>query len=78
MNGLLWANAPVSGGVTVLFAALLVGLILCLAFEEKLHAKKSVIAGTFAIICLLLGAVFNILPFQKWSSAATRSNSRIT
>ena len=66
MNGLLLANAPVvSGGVTLLFAALLVGLILCLAFEEKLHAKKSVIAGTFAIICLLLGAIFGILPFQK-------------
>ncbi|GAB5404707.1 MAG: hypothetical protein Aurels2KO_29380 [Aureliella sp.] len=55
----------VSAGVTILFGALLVGLILCLALEEKLHAKKSVIAGVFAIICLLLGAVFEILPFEE-------------
>ncbi len=55
----------VSTGTTLLFACLLVGLIACLALEEKLHAKKSVIAGTFAIICLLLGAVFQILPFEE-------------
>ena len=55
----------VPGGVTLLFAALLVGLVLCLALEERLHAKKSVIAGSFAIVCLLLGAVFEILPFEQ-------------
>jgi Na+/H+ antiporter NhaD/arsenite permease-like protein len=55
----------VSGGVTLLFAAILVGLIACLALEEKLHARKSVIAGTFAILCLLLGAICGILPFEK-------------
>ena len=49
--------------VTLLFAAILVGLILCLALEEKLHAKKSVIAGFFAIVCLTLGAVMELLPF---------------
>ncbi len=49
--------------VTLLFAALLVGLILCLAFEEKLHAKKSLIAGVFAVVSLLLGAAFDLLPF---------------
>ena len=66
MLGILLANAGhVSAGVTSLFALLLVGLIVCLAFEEKLHAKKSVIAGTFAIVCLLLGAIFDILPFQE-------------
>jgi Na+/H+ antiporter NhaD/arsenite permease-like protein len=58
------AEHLVSGGITVLFASLLAGLILCLAMEEKLHAKKSVIAGVFAIICLLMGAVFGILPFE--------------
>lgn len=52
-------------GVTLFFAALLVALITCLALEEKLHAKKSVIAGTFAIICLLAGAIFGILPFEE-------------
>ena len=54
----------VSMGTTILFACLLVGLVSCLAFEEKLHAKKSVIAGSFAIVCLLLGAMFDILPFE--------------
>ena len=63
MNGLLLAATSVSAGVTFLFSLLLVGLIVCLALEEKLHAKKSVIAGIFAIVCLLLGAICGILPF---------------
>ena len=64
MIPLLSATAhPVSTGVTALFAAVLVGLILCLALEEKLHAKKSLIAGAFAGISLLLGAAFGLLPF---------------
>lgn len=54
----------VSPMITAIFGLLLVCLIACLALEEKLHAKKSVIAGTFAIICLLLGAIFEILPFE--------------
>ena len=49
-------------GVTMAFAALLVGLIVCLALEEKIHAKKSVIAGIFAIVSLLAGAAFGLLP----------------
>lgn len=57
-------DAPVAGADTVVFACLLVGLIVCLALEEKLHAKKSVIAGTFAIVCLLLGTVRGLLPFD--------------
>ncbi|MDP6554838.1 MAG: SLC13 family permease [Pirellulaceae bacterium] len=55
----------VAGGITALFAVLLAALILCLALEEKLHAKKSVIAGVFAIICLLLGAAYGVLPFDN-------------
>ena len=51
-------------GIRLLFAALLVGLIVSLALEEKLHAKKSVIAGLFAVVCLLAGAVCGILPFD--------------
>ena len=39
-------------GVTLLFAGILVAMILCLALEEKLHAKKSVIVGAFAMISL--------------------------
>ncbi len=46
------------------FAAILAGLILCLAMEEVLHAKKSVIAGCFAVVCLFLGAAAGILPFE--------------
>ena len=38
----------VAPSVTYVFCGLLVALILCLAFEEKLHAKKSIIAGAFA------------------------------
>ena len=59
------SHAHVSTSVQVLFALLLVGLIVCLALEEKIHAKKSVISGVFAVICLLLGAFCGILPFGK-------------
>ena len=38
------AEGAVPLGVTLMFSALLVGLILCLALEEKIHAKKSIIA----------------------------------
>ena len=55
-------SVPVS--VQLLFAGLLVALIACLALEEKLHAKKSVIAGLFAVVCLLLGSYYGILPFD--------------
>ncbi len=58
------ASHEVSIGVTLFFAALLVAMILCLAFEEKLHAKKSVIVGAFAVASLLLGGLFGLLPFS--------------
>ncbi len=62
----LWAmQTEISTSVTVLFGCLLVGLVLCLAFEEKLHAKKSLIAGCFAIVCLLLATAMGILPYEK-------------
>jgi Na+/H+ antiporter NhaD/arsenite permease-like protein len=66
VNLALLANTEthVAGIDTAIFACLLVALITCLALEEKLHAKKSVIVGTFAIICLLLGAIRGILPFN--------------
>ena len=40
--------------VTLLFMAILIALIACLALEEKIHAKKSVIAGVFALVALFL------------------------
>ena len=48
------------------FATLLVGMILCLAFEEKLHAKKSLIVGLFAVATLLAGAVLLPLPYGPY------------
>ncbi len=55
----------VEGWVTGLFAALLVAMVLTLAFEEKIHAKKSMITGAFAVITLFLGAAFGLLPFGE-------------
>ena len=53
----------VSSGVTLCFAFILLCMIITLALEEKLHAKKSVIVGVYAIICLFLGALLGLLPF---------------
>ena len=47
--------------VTYLFTGLLVAMILCLALEEKFHAKKSVIVGAFAVITLLLASAFGLV-----------------
>ena len=55
-------SGDVSSGITYLFTGVLVAMILCLAFEEKLHAKKSVIVGFFAVVVLFLGQVFDFLP----------------
>ncbi len=54
-------------GTTLFFAALLVAMIVCLALEEKLHAKKSVIVGLFASVCLLLDAACGLLPLGNVS-----------
>lgn len=58
--------------VTGLFMVLLVLMIAALALEEKLHAKKSIIVGGFAGLCLLLVTFIDealdeiqILPFGK-------------
>ena len=58
------SNHSVSSGVTYIFFGLLVCMVLCLALEEKIHAKKSVIVGLFSIIALFLGAWFHLLPFE--------------
>lgn len=62
--------------VTYTFTALLIGLVLCLAFEEKLHAQKSVIASIFALIGLGLGTALDILPFGP--EAATKGAAPLT
>jgi Na+/H+ antiporter NhaD/arsenite permease-like protein len=56
-------TAHISQGVTLFFGALLASMILALALEEKLHAKKSIIVGTFAIFCLLIASGLGIIPF---------------
>ncbi len=64
--GTLIASAnTVPNSITILFAVLLIGLIACLALEEKLHAKKSIIAAAFAVLCLFLGTLTNVLSFQN-------------
>jgi len=57
------AHDSVPMWMTLLFSALLVGLIACLALEEKIHAKKSIIAGVFALICLFVANVFHLYEF---------------
>jgi Na+/H+ antiporter NhaD/arsenite permease-like protein len=51
-----------SGTTTLLFGFLLAAMIVCLAAEEKIHAKKSIITGVFAILSLFLGDFFQLLP----------------
>ena len=65
MTNIVFASTDVSGGITLLFAALLVGLIACLAFEEKLHARKSIIVGTFAGVCLLLETIIGYVTGER-------------
>ena len=36
--------------ITYLFTGLLLAMVLCLALEEKIHAKKSVIVGVTAVV----------------------------
>ncbi|HHD63130.1 MAG TPA: hypothetical protein ENK96_01925 [Desulfobulbaceae bacterium] len=56
-------TAHISQGTTLFFGALLASMILALALEEKIHAKKSIIVGTFAIFCLLIASGLGIIPF---------------
>ena len=55
------AAHPVDCGVTAVFAVILVAMILCLALEEKLHAKKSVIVAIFAVVSLLGAAMAGLI-----------------
>ena len=61
------AEHAVPLGITLLFAGILGALIVCLALEEKIHAKKSVIVGWFSVVSLLLatylGGPNGLLPF---------------
>lgn len=54
-------DVPLS--TTLGFAGLLAAMIACLALEEKIHAKKSIIVGLFAVVALAAGTAFHLLPF---------------
>ncbi len=60
------AIAEVPGGITLLFSAILVALIVSLALEEKLHAQKSLVVGLYAILSLILGAILLPLPYGPY------------
>lgn len=62
---LIAAQHDVAGWITGLFGGLLAALILTLALEEKIHAKKSIIVAAFAVLCLLLGTATGIITFQS-------------
>lgn len=49
--------------VTVLFGLILAAMIASLALEEKIHAKKSIIVGFYAGVCLILGTLLHLIPF---------------
>ena len=57
------AAHDVPGWQTGMFAVILLLMVLSLAFEEKIHAKKSIITGIFAIISLLIATGCDLLPF---------------
>ena len=59
-------SPEVTGPVTALFTFILVAMIVSLALEEKIHAKKSLIVGLFALVSLLLGAILLPLPFGPY------------
>ena len=53
--------------MTYLFALLLLAMVLALAFEEKIHAKKSLITGVTAVIALFMGSFFGIFDLSHAS-----------
>lgn len=51
---------------TVMFGLILAAMIAALALEEKIHARKSIIVGTFAGLCLILATVLKLLDFHPF------------
>ena len=56
-------HTHVTTSITYSFAAILVLMVVCLALEEKLHAKKSLIVGVFAVTSLLAASILGLIPF---------------
>ncbi len=59
--------------VTLTCASILIAMVASLALEEKLHAKKSLITGVFAVISLMAGAFFEILPVGPLTNVFSES-----
>ena len=59
------SHHEVAASTTYLFATILALMILALALEERIHAKKSLIVGLFAVACLFLGTYFELMPFDQ-------------
>ena len=55
------SDASVAPSTQYVFTGVLVAMIACLALEEKIHAKKSIIVGLFAMVSLLMAEVFGIM-----------------
>ncbi|HHH28647.1 MAG TPA: hypothetical protein ENK57_09940 [Polyangiaceae bacterium] len=55
--------------VTVVFGLILVAMVLALALEEKLHAKKSFITGVAAVVSLLLAQALSLLPTHELTNS---------
>ena len=58
-------HAHVEPYVTYIFLGILVAMVATLALEEKIHAKKSMITGFYAVVALLAGSIFGIFPEAK-------------
>jgi Na+/H+ antiporter NhaD/arsenite permease-like protein len=48
--------------ISYLFSGFLLAMVVTLALEEKIHAKKSMIVGLFAVVCLFVAARLGIMP----------------
>ena len=55
----------VPASTTYIFSGILLLMVLALAFEEKLHAQKSIIVGSFAVVSLVLATALGLLPFGE-------------
>ena len=51
--------------ITLLFLGILLVMIVALALEEKIHAKKSIIVGIMAAVCLLLADFYQLMPLGE-------------
>ncbi|MFK7990214.1 MAG: SLC13 family permease [Sandaracinaceae bacterium] len=59
--------------VTIVFAVVLLAMVLSLALEEKLHAKKSFITGVAAVIALGLAQGLELLPGNELTNSLGES-----